>query len=239
VTVVQGRAPQGLRGGFGHSSADVTSGLSGGADGRTLREFARGSRPNARVARRAARGWAVALVVAAAAGAAPAATLATTPGVPSAPVPPAPTPDPPMARPPVPVTTPTTPTPPTPAKAPRPVAPRPTAGGTGAADDASLAVRRLSVRAQIQLTPDRAARFTVTFVPPAGSLVAEVRLYRRTGSRPRALIVRRSVAVRSGRRATVHLEVAGLRSGRYEVSVRAGAGRATLGPAVVAKLRVG
>ena len=50
--------------------------------------------------------------------------------------------------------------------------------------------------------------------------------------------MRRSVAVKSGRRAKVRLEVTGLRTGRYEVSVRAGAGRATLGPAVVAQLRV-
>jgi hypothetical protein len=196
------------------------------------------SRPNARVARRAARGWALALVVAAAAGAVPAGALAMAPGVPAAPVPPAPTPDPPMARPPTPTSTPTTPATPAPAQAPRPVASRPTAGGTDAADDASLAVRRLSVRAQIELSGDRAARFTVAFVPPSGSLVAEVRLYRRTGSRPRTLMARRSAPVKSGRRATVRLEVTGLRTGRYEVSVRAGAGRATLGPAVVAKLRV-
>jgi hypothetical protein len=202
------------------------------------------SRPNDRVARRGARGWALALLVAVvAAGAVPAGAGAMTPGGPAAPTPPRPTPDPPAPRPPAPTTpipTPTSPTPttPAPAQAPRPVAPRPTAGGTGAAGDASLAVRRLSVRAQVDLTPDRPARFTVAFVPPAGCLVAEVRLYRRAGSRPRTMLVRRSVAVKSGRKATVHLEVTGLRAGRYELSVRAGAGRATLGPAVVARLRV-
>ena len=200
------------------------------------------SRPNDRVARRGAHGWALALLVAVvAAGAVPAGAGAMTPGGPGAPTPPRPTPDPPAPRPPtptMPIPTPPAPTTPAPAHAPRPVAPRPTAGGTGAAGDASLAVRRLSVRAQLDLTPDRPARFTVAFVPPAGCLVAEVRLYRRTGSRPRTMLVRRSVAVKSGRKATVHLEVRGLRAGRYEVSVRAGAGRATLGPAVVARLRV-
>jgi hypothetical protein len=200
------------------------------------------SRLDDRVARRGARVWALALLVAtAAAGAVPAGAVATSPGGPSAPNPPRPTPDPPAPRPPAPTTplpTPTSPTTPAPAPAPRPVAPRPTAGGTGAAGDASLAVRRLSVRAQVDLTPDRTARLTVAFVPPAGCLVAEVRLYRRTGSRPRTMLVRRSLAVKSGRRAAVRLEVTGLRTGRYEVSVRAGAGRATLGPAVVARLRV-
>jgi hypothetical protein len=202
-------------------------------------------RPKDRAARRGARGWALALVMTAAmAGAVPAGAGAMPPSGPWAPTPPTPAPDPPAPRPPTPVTPIPTPTPspapttPAPAQTPRPVAPRPTAGGTGAASDASLAVRRLSVRAQVDLTPDHPARFTVAFVPPAGCLVAEVRLYRRTASRPRALLVRRSVAVRSGRRATVHLEATGLRAGRYEVSVRAGAGRATLGPAVVARLRV-
>jgi hypothetical protein len=37
----------------------------------------------------------------------------------------------------------------------------------------------------------------------------------------------------------VRLRSADLRAGAYEVSVRAGAGRATLGPAVVARVVVG
>jgi hypothetical protein len=53
------------------------------------------------------------------------------------------------------------------------------------------------------------------------------------------LVARRLVAVRAGRRAGAHVRADGLRRGADEVSVRAGAGRATLGPPVAARVRVG
>ena len=127
---------------------------------------------------------------------------------------------------------------PEPADAPRPVAQRPTAGGGSPANDASLAIRRLNVTARVSLTAERPARLTVTFVPRPGSLVAQVRLSVRNGA-ARRLVLSRTVRVRSGHRATVRLRVTGMTPGAYEVSVRAGAARATLGPAVVAKLDIG
>ena len=67
--------------------------------------------------------------------------------------------------------------------------------------------------------------------------MAQVRLYARNGS-ARRLLLSRMVRARSGHRATVRLRVTGMTPGAYEVSVRAGAARATLGPAVVAKLDI-
>jgi len=201
--------------------------------------------PQDRVGRRGARGCALALIVAACAVAAMpagAATAAYPPG-PGAPAPGAPTPDPPAPHPDAPpVTTlpaPGTPAPdtPQPADAPRPVAQRPTAGGGAPASDTSLAIRRLEVTARVSLTAERPARLTVTFVPRPGCLVAQVRVYARNGS-ARRLVLSRMVRVRSGHRATVRLRVRGMAAGAYEVSVRAGAARATLGPAVVAKLQI-
>ena len=197
--------------------------------------------PEGRVERRGVRACALALVVAACAVAAipaGAATAAYPPG-PGVPAPGAPAPVPPV--PPVvpPVTTPPAPAPPAPgpADAPRPVAQRPTAGGADPAGDASLAIRRLDVTARVSLTAERAARLTVRFVPRPGCLVAQVRLYARNGS-ARRLLLSRMVRARSGHRATVRLRVTGMTPGAYEVSVRAGAARATLGPAVVAKLTI-
>ena len=89
----------------------------------------------------------------------------------------------------------------------------------------------------MSLTAERPARLTVTFVPRPGSLVSQVRLYARDGS-ARRLVLSRTVPVRSGHRATVRLRVTGMTPGAYEVSVRAGAARATLGPAVAAKLDI-
>ena len=89
----------------------------------------------------------------------------------------------------------------------------------------------------MSLTAERTARLTVTFVPRPGCLVAQVRLYARNGS-ARRLLLSRMVRARSGHRATVRLRVTGMTPGAYEVSVRAGAARATLGPAVVAKLTI-
>jgi len=205
--------------------------------------------PEDRVARRGVRACALALAVAACAaavpaGAAGAATGAYPPG-PGAPGPGAPTPDPPAPHPDAPpvttIPTETAPAPapaaPQPADAPRPVAQRPTAGGGTPANDASLAIRRLDVTARVSLTAERPARLTVTFVPRPGSLVAQVRLYARDGS-ARRLVLSRTVRVRSGHRATVRLRVTGMTPGAYEVSVRAGAARATLGPAVAAKLDI-
>jgi hypothetical protein len=201
--------------------------------------------PEDRVERRGVRACALALadaVCAMAAVPAGAATAAYPPG-PGAPAPGAPTPDPPAPHPDAPpVTTvpaPATPAPaaPQPADAPRPVAQRPTAGGADPAGDASLAIRRLNVTARVSLTAERPARLTVTFVPRPGCLVAQVRVSARNGS-ARRLVLSRIVRVRSGHRATVRLRVTGMSPGAYEVSVRAGAARATLGPAVVAKLQV-
>ena len=203
--------------------------------------------PEDRVGRRGVRACALALAVAACATAAVpagAATGAYPPG-PGAPSPGAPTPDPPAPHPDAPpvTTIPTTgapapaPAAPQPADAPRPVAQRPTAGGGTPANDASLAIRRLDVTARVSLTADRPARLTVAFVPRPGSLVAQVRVYARNGS-ARRLVLSRIVRVRSGHRATVRLRVTGMTPGAYEVSVRAGATRATLGPAVVAKLNI-
>ena len=67
--------------------------------------------------------------------------------------------------------------------------------------------------------------------------MAQVRLYSRNGS-ARRLVLSRVMRVRSGHRATVRLRVPEMTPGAYEVSVRAGAARATLGPAVVAKLQI-
>jgi hypothetical protein len=203
--------------------------------------------PEDRVARRGVRARALALAVAACAAAAVpagAATGAYPPG-PGAPAPGAPAPDLPAPHPDAPpvTTNPTTgapapaPAAPEPADAPRPVAQRPTAGGGSPANDASLAIRRLNVTARVSLTAERPARLTVTFVPRPGSLVAQVRLSVRNGA-ARRLVLSRTVRVRSGHRATVRLRVTGMTPGAYEVSVRAGAARATLGPAVVAKLDI-
>jgi len=199
-----------------------------------------------RVERRAVRACALALVVAAWAVAASPAGAATGayppgPGVPApgapAPVPPVPPVVPPVTKPPAPGAPAPAPPAPEPADAPRPVAHRPTAGGADPAGDASLAIRRLDVTARVSLTAERAARLTVTFVPRPGCLVAQVRLYARNGS-ARRLLLSRMVRARSGQRATVRLRVTGMTPGAYEVSVRAGAARATLGPAVVAKLTI-
>jgi hypothetical protein len=75
-------------------------------------------------------------------------------------------------------------------------------------------------------------------VPRPGSLVADVRLFARPGA-GRRLVAKRLAAVRGGRRTTVHLGAGGVRPGAYEVWVRAGAGRATLGPATIARVVVG
>jgi hypothetical protein len=110
---------------------------------------------------------------------------------------------------------------------PRPVATRPP--GVPAPPSAAatmLAVRGLRVPAHVALVTAREEGIEASFVPRPGSLVAVVRL-----------VARRLVAVRAGRRAVAHVRADGLRRGAYEVSVRAGAGRATLGPPVVARVR--
>jgi hypothetical protein len=119
---------------------------------------------------------------------------------------------------------------------PRPIATRPpgVTAPPGAAA-AMLAVRGLRVPAHVALATARAEGIGASFVPRPGSLVAEVRLSAGGGR----LVARRLVAVRAGRRAIAHVRAIGLRRGAYEVSVRAGAVRATLGPAVVARVRVG
>ena len=172
-----------------------------------------------------------------------AATGAYPPG-PGVPAPGAPTPDPPAPHPDAPPVT-TLPTHRACAGARAPARRRPAPGRAAPdrrrrrpASDASLAIRRLDVTARVSLTAERPARLTVTFVPRPGSLVAQVRLYARDGS-ARRLVLSRMVRVRSGHRATVRLRVTGMTPGAYEVSVRAGAARATLGPAVVAKLQIG
>jgi hypothetical protein len=201
--------------------------------------------PEDRVKRRGIRAWALAAAVAACAAAAVPAGAATVdyPPGPDAPAPtvpddPAPHPDaPPLTT--VPAAGAPLPAPAAAetADAPRPVAERPTAGGGGAANDASLAIRRLTVTASVELTEERPARLTVMFVPRPGSLVAQVRVSARH-SVARRLVISRLVRVRSGHRATVRLRVMGMEPRTYEVSVRAGATRATLGPAVVARLRI-
>jgi hypothetical protein len=122
---------------------------------------------------------------------------------------------------------------------PRPVAPRPTAGAPGSAPDAAaLAVRDLRARATVPLAAARAGGLTASFVRRPGSLVAEVRLYARAGARGRRLVVSWIVPARGGRRVTVRVRFSAPRRGIYEIVVRAGAGRATLGPAVSARVRV-
>src|SRR5262245_29902987 len=182
--------------------------------------------PEDRVQRRGIRAWALAVVVCACAAAAVPAGAAPV-GYPPGPGAPAPTmPDDPAPYPDAPpVTTvpaagapaPAAPAAPQPADAPRPVATRPTAGGGDAADDASLAIRRLTVTASVELTAERPARLTVMFVPRPGSLVAQVRLSARRGT-ARRLVVSKLVRVRSGHRATVRLRVTGMEPGTYEVS---------------------
>lgn len=130
------------------------------------------------------------------------------------------------------------PAPDRPGDAPRPVATRPAGrpAPPGAAD--ALAVRGLRVPAHVALATARDEGVTASFVARPGSLAAEVRLLERSRA-GRRLVARRLVAVRGGRRTTVHLGADRLRPGAYEVAVRAGAGRATLGPAVVARVIVG
>jgi hypothetical protein len=85
---------------------------------------------------------------------------------------------------------------------------------------------------RVALSTARGDGIAVSFVPRPGSLVADVRLLA-----GRRLVVQRLVPARAGRRAVVRLRAAD--AGAYAVSVRAGAGRATLGPAVVARIVVG
>jgi hypothetical protein len=120
--------------------------------------------------------------------------------------------------------------------APRPVARRPTAGGPAAGG--ALAVRDVRVPARVALDTARGAGIAVSFVPRPGSLVAEVRLYRRDGDSGRRLVARRLIAVRGGRRTTAHVGAAAVRRGAYELSMRAGAQRATLAPEVVARILI-
>jgi hypothetical protein len=150
-------------------------------------------------------------------------------GPPAAPAPPAPdVPDPAPGAPPAPDA---------PPDGPRPVATRPGAGGGASGADAALAVRGLAVRDLVPLAAARADGIAVTFVPRPGSIVAEARLYaRRSGGR--RLVVSFLVPARSGRRTTVRLRARSVRRGAYEVSVRAGAGHRTLGPAVTARVRI-
>jgi hypothetical protein len=119
----------------------------------------------------------------------------------------------------------------------RPVAPRPTAGVPGPDGADALAVHSLRVPAAVSAAAARRDGVAASFVPRAGSLVAEVRLVSLRGGARRP-VVRRLVGVRAGRRAAVRLRVAGLRPGRYEVVVRAGASVRTLGAAVAAGVRV-
>jgi hypothetical protein len=122
--------------------------------------------------------------------------------------------------------------------APRPVATRPAGrpAPPGAAD--ALAVRGLRVPERVALRTAREEGIAASFVPRPGSLVADVRLFERSRA-GRRLVGRRVVAVHGGRRTRVHLRAAELRPGAYEVAVRAGAGRATLGSAAIARIRVG
>jgi len=124
------------------------------------------------------------------------------------------------------------------ADSPRPVATRPAGrpAPPGAAN--ALAVRGLRAPGHLALATAREDGIAASFVPRPGSLVADVRLYARS-SAGRRLVARRLAAVRAGRRTTVHVRAEDLRPGAYEVSVRAGAGRATLGPAVAARVAVG
>jgi hypothetical protein len=100
-----------------------------------------------------------------------------------------------------------------------------------------LAVRSLRVRPPPAAAAARHDGVAVSFVPRPGSRVAEVRLLSlRDGVR--RPVARRVVAVRAGRRLVLQLPAPGLRAGRYEVAVRAGASLRTLGAPVVAGLRV-
>jgi hypothetical protein len=118
--------------------------------------------------------------------------------------------------------------------APRPVATRPAGRPAPPESAQALAVRGLRVPKRVALATATREGIAVSFVPRPGSLVADVRLV--AGNR---LVVRRLAPVRAGRRATVRLRAAGVRPGAYAVAVRAGAGPATLGPAVVARVVVG
>ena len=118
--------------------------------------------------------------------------------------------------------------------APRPVATRPAGQPAPQGSASALAVRGLRVPERVAATTARRDGIAVSFVPRPGSLVADVRL-----GAGRRLVMVRLVPVRSGRRAAVRLRAEGLQRGAYAVAVRAGAGRATLGPAVVARVVVG
>jgi hypothetical protein len=121
----------------------------------------------------------------------------------------------------------------------RPVASRPTASAPAGPADDGLAVRALHVPARLAVAGAREDGVAVSFVPRPGCLEAEVRLVALRGGARRA-VARRVVAVHGGRRAALHLRApAGLRPGRYQVVVRAGASVRTLGAPVSALLRIG
>jgi len=147
---------------------------------------------------------------------------------------PAPVPPPANGAAPAPTVTVTTPAP---DQDPRPVTARPGARVPRRAPAAALAVRELAVRSEVPVGLARADGIAIAFVPRPGSLVADVRLYAREGG-GRQLVESRLVPAHGGRRTTVRLRVRAARRGAYEVTVRAGAGRRTLGPAVVARVRI-
>jgi hypothetical protein len=121
---------------------------------------------------------------------------------------------------------------------PRPVASRPTATVPAAAPDDGLAVRALRAPARVSVAAARRDGVAASFVPRPGSLVAEVRLVELRGG-ARRQVARRVVAAEAGRRVAAQLRAAGLQPGRYEVVVRAGATRRTLGAPVGAAVRIG
>jgi len=119
-----------------------------------------------------------------------------------------------------------------------PVASRPTATVPAAAPDDGLAVRALRAPARLSVAAARQDGVAASFVARPGSLVAEVRLVELRGG-ARRQVARRVVAAEAGRRAAAQLRGAGLRPGRYEVVVRAGASLRTLGAPVGAAVRIG
>ena len=121
---------------------------------------------------------------------------------------------------------------------PRPITQRPGAGGTQVgASAATLAVRGLTVRAEVPLAAAREHGIPVAFVPRQGALIADVRLYAIAGG-SRRLVVSLVVPARAARRTTVRLQPRAVRRGAYQIAVQAGAGPRTLGPAVTARVRI-
>jgi hypothetical protein len=109
------------------------------------------------------------------------------------------------------------------------------------AQSARLLVRSVSMARRMSARSARRNGIATSFVAPAGTRAADVRLYKTVAgtatASARRLILRRTVSAKAGTN-RIRLRSSKLTTGLYTLEVRVGASRSTLGTASVKRIRL-